>query len=55
MLLRGSSKGGSGSAQRRSQGQSLVETVLLMPLLLLIILNVVNFGYFFVVAVNLAA
>ena len=36
-------------------GQSLVETVLLMPLLLLIVLNVVNFGYFFVVAVNLAA
>jgi hypothetical protein len=26
-----------------------------MPLLLLIVLNVVNFGYFFVVAVNLAA
>ncbi len=40
---------------QRSQGQSLVETVLLMPLLLLIILNVVNFGYFFLVAVNLAA
>ncbi len=39
----------------RSRGQSLVETVLLMPLMLLIVLNVVNFGYFFVVAVNLAA
>ena len=40
---------------QRSKGQSLVETVLLMPLMLLIILNVVNFGYFFVVAINLAA
>jgi TadE-like protein len=39
----------------RSRGQSLVETVLLMPLMLLIVLNVVNFGYFYVVAVNLAA
>jgi hypothetical protein len=41
--------------KRRIRGQSLVETVLLMPLMLLIVLNVVNFGYFFVVAVNLAA
>ena len=37
------------------RGQSLLETALLMPLVLLIVLNVVNFGYFFVVAVNLAA
>jgi TadE-like protein len=40
---------------RGDSGQALVETVLLMPLMLAIILNVVNFGYFFVVAVNLAA
>src|SRR5215467_14573519 len=40
---------------RNSDGQALLETVLLMPLVLLIVLNVVNFGYFFVVAVNLAA
>ncbi len=60
MSIRGSSRGGSTRMQpvapsRRSQGQSLVETVLLMPLMLLIVLNVINFGYFFVVAVNLAA
>ena len=57
MLLRGSFKPNGRRAQRakRSRGQSLVETVLLMPLVLLIVLNVVNFGYFFVVAVNLAA
>lgn len=58
--VRGSSREASTRVQgfapgRRSQGQSLVETVLLTPLLLLIVLNVVNFGYFFVVAVNLAA
>jgi hypothetical protein len=36
-------------------GQALLETVLLMPLILLLVLNVINFGYFFVVALNLAA
>jgi hypothetical protein len=40
---------------RGSSGQALVETVLLMPLILLIVLNVINFGYFFFVALNLAA
>ena len=40
---------------RGCSGQSLLETVLVMPLMLLIVLNVVNLGYFFVVAVNLAA
>ena len=30
-------------------GQSLVETVLMLPLLLLLLLNAVNFGYFFFV------
>jgi hypothetical protein len=39
----------------REKGQSLLETALLMPLVLLIVLNVVNFGYFYVVALNLAA
>ncbi len=38
-----------------NSGQALIETVLVMPLMLLIILNVINFGYFFLVAVNLAA
>lgn len=39
----------------RTQGQSMIETALLMPILLLIAFNAVNFGYFFFVAVNLAA
>ncbi len=57
MLVHASSKraGGRAPEKRPSHGQSLVETVLLMPLMLLILLNVINFGYFFVVAVNLAA
>jgi hypothetical protein len=57
VLVRGLCKRASRRAKNgcRSRGQSLIETVLLMPLLLLIVLNVVNFGYFFVVAVNLAA
>ena len=41
--------------RRDTRGQALLETVLLMPLILLIVLNVINFGYFFVVMVNLAA
>lgn len=36
-----------------SRGQSLVETALILPLLIMIVLNVVNLGYFFLVAVNL--
>jgi len=36
-----------------SRGQSLVETALVLPLLIMIVLNVVNLGYFFVVAVHL--
>lgn len=38
-----------------SSGQALVETALLVPFLLMIAFNVVNFGYFFVIALNLAA
>jgi hypothetical protein len=43
--------------RRRSseRGQSMIETALLLPILLLIIFNAINFGYFFFVAVNLAA
>jgi hypothetical protein len=40
---------------RSDSGQSLVETVLMMPLLLLLLLNAMNFGYFFLVTVNLTA
>jgi hypothetical protein len=36
-------------------GQSIVETVLMMPVLLLFLLNAVNFGYFFLTITNLAA
>ena len=36
-----------------SRGQSLVETALILPLLLLLVCNVVNLGYFFLVVVNL--
>lgn len=39
----------------QNSGQALVETALIVPFLLMIALNVVNFGYFFLVAVNLAA
>ncbi len=37
------------------RGQSLLETALLLPILLLLAFNAINFGYFFFVAVNLAA
>src|SRR5579872_733435 len=42
-------------SDRSSSGQSLVETALLLPVLLMLLFNAVNFGYFFVVAINLAA
>jgi len=38
-----------------SSGQALIETALIVPFLLMIGFNVVNFGYFFLMAVNLAA
>jgi hypothetical protein len=38
-----------------SSGQSLVETVLVTPLLVLLVLNAVNFGYFFLITLNLTA
>jgi len=36
-------------------GQSLLETALLVPLLLLIVLNAINFGYYFIVCIQLAS
>jgi len=39
----------------RSSGQSLVETVLLIPLLLTLVLNAINFGYFFLMALNITS
>jgi len=39
----------------RDSGQSLIETALLIPLVLLITFNAVNFGYFYFVALHLSA
>jgi Flp pilus assembly protein TadG len=44
-----------GDTGRSTSGQSLVETALILPLLLMLLFNAVNFGYFFLMAVNLAA
>jgi Flp pilus assembly protein TadG len=38
-----------------SRGQSLVEAAVVLPMLVLLVLNVVNFGYFFLITVNLTA
>jgi len=43
------------SARHSERGQSLIETALILPVLLLLTFNAINFGYFFFVAVNLAA
>ena len=40
---------------RNNSGQALIEAALVLPLIMLLVLNIVNFGYFFVVALNLAA
>lgn len=40
---------------RGSSGQALIETALILPLLLMIVLNAVNFGYFFLMALNITA
>jgi len=39
----------------RTHGQSMIETALLLPIMLLLAFNAINFGYFFFVALNLAA
>jgi Flp pilus assembly protein TadG len=41
--------------RRCDSGQALVETALVLPILMTVILNAVNFGYFLVVALNVAA
>ena len=43
------------AVDRSESGQSLVETALLLPTLLMLLFNAVNFGYFFLIAVNIAA
>ncbi len=40
---------------RNNSGQALVETALILPIVLLLVLNIINFGYFFLVALNLTA
>lgn len=40
---------------RGQSGQSLVETVMMMPLLLLFLGNAINFGYFFLVGLDVTA
>src|SRR5580704_8085180 len=42
-------------SDRSSSGQSLIETALLLPMLLMLLFNAVNFGYFFLIALNMAA
>ena len=42
-----------GTQLRGARGQSLVETAIILPLLLLLVLNVVNLGYFFLLVTNL--
>ena len=41
--------------KRDAGGQAMIETALMLPLLLGLVFNVVNFGYFFLIAINLAA
>ena len=38
-----------------NRGQALVETALVVPLLLLVVLNAINFGYYFLIALNISA
>jgi len=38
---------------KKSSGQALVETALIMPLMLIIVLNAVNFAFFFLMALNI--
>ncbi len=44
-----------GARGRSDSGQSLLETILVIPLLLLIVANAINFGYFFLMALNISA
>jgi hypothetical protein len=40
---------------RCTSGQALLETALVLPLLLALVFNCINFGYFFLVALNISA
>jgi hypothetical protein len=43
------------SFRSREAGQSLIETALVLPLLLLLAFNAINFGYFFFAALNITS
>ena len=40
---------------RDVRGQAMIETAIVLPILLALAFNVINFGYFLLMAVNLAA
>ena len=44
-----------GKGARGTSGQALVETALILPLLLTVVLNAVNFAFFFLVALNITS
>ncbi len=46
---------GKQALRRCTSGQALLETALVLPLLLALIFNAINFGYFFLVALNVSA
>lgn len=46
---------GYGRALRRERGQSLIETAVFLPILILLVAYAVDFGYFFIVAANLTS
>jgi Flp pilus assembly protein TadG len=41
--------------KKETRGQAMLETALMLPLLLEIVFNTVNFGYFFLIALNVTA
>ncbi len=41
--------------KREAHGQAMIETALMLPLLLELVFNTINFGYFFLVALNITS
>lgn len=44
-----------GRLARNSSGQSLVETALVLPVMMVVLLNALNFGYYYLVALDLTS
>jgi Flp pilus assembly protein TadG len=42
------------TAVRGDSGQSMIETLLMLPIMLLVLFNAINFGYFFLITLNLS-